>query len=380
MSVENTYCLDGWKESFTERPLSFVEFVDTYEHKDTIYPHILEKIKEISKKPFVHEYFIQGIVGSGKSTLIYLLTAYRVYLFLILKDPYKTFYLSPTNLLCMEVLGSKKGSRLFLNAFTSILECIPFFKNTKKKTSLDFESADSAWTTALPNDLITFKQGNSVLHCKSFKSNEDLIGVNVVIGIMTGLDYFQEDHNVSNAYVYKLMSNLEGRINSRVNGNPLSALIVDKYTNNYWSDSIDKYIRDWVPLTPTNMVITFQRYWEIFKNKDPNAELDSWFDVYEEKLVDKPETITDNIINFPSSFNNIALKDIACNNPESFIHDFIGVPLQTGMNKSSFEIMKQIKKLMYMHNINLSYHDGKMYLECEDDKSYLCLDTNEALN
>ena len=86
MTVDVTYCLSEWETYFTEKPLSFNEFVDTYRRKDAIYPHILKTIDEISKQPSKLEYFIQGFIGSGKSTLINLLFAYKVYLYLILKS------------------------------------------------------------------------------------------------------------------------------------------------------------------------------------------------------------------------------------------------------------------------------------------------------
>ena len=70
MTVDVTYCLSEWETYFTEKPLSFNEFVDTYRRKDAMYPHILKTIDEISKQPSKLEYFIQGFIGSGKSTLL----------------------------------------------------------------------------------------------------------------------------------------------------------------------------------------------------------------------------------------------------------------------------------------------------------------------
>ena len=132
MTVDVTYCLSEWETYFTEKPLSFNEFVDTYQRKDTMYPHILKTVDEISKQPAKLEYFIQGFIGSGKSTLINLLFAYKIYLYLILKSAQDFYGFSPSAKLSAVIYTPFKTSAGFMiNSLMQTLECLPFFKKVR---------------------------------------------------------------------------------------------------------------------------------------------------------------------------------------------------------------------------------------------------------
>lgn len=136
MSVDVTYCLVEWENYFTEKPLSFDDFVKTYKNYDIIYPHILEKVKQISGHPEKLEYFIQGFVGSGKSTLVNLLVAYKVYLFLLLKSPKDFFGFSPRTQFNLAIFApNKKSATLTMNSILNTLECVPLFSNIKNAKS-----------------------------------------------------------------------------------------------------------------------------------------------------------------------------------------------------------------------------------------------------
>ena len=370
MSVDVTYCLDEWENYFTEKPLSFSEFVDTYDGKEQIFPHIMEKIQEISKNHIATEYYIQGIIGSGKTTLIYLLAAYKVYLFLLLKSPSSLFNLSPTSEYVMAVFGgsSRKTGSLFAEGFSHFLSKIPFFRYA----SDNFSELDSAWTRNALNDVITFKHNGNELHCRMFVNDADLLGNNVVIGIMTELSFYQEACNISSEMIFRIFNKLRWRIDSRCKGNFISLLIVEKSPNNIWGDLMDKYFYENVINNPKQMLITFQRYWVIFKNKDPSADIDSYINIYTGEV---SSNLLNNFdyIGFPSKFNGIDFLEKAKGCPEEFIKDYVGIPLQLGMNKKSYEVMKQIKDLMYKYNIDITYKHGKMYLECDTDQASLCL-------
>ena len=149
MTVDVTYCLSEWKTYFTEKPLSFNEFVDTYRRKDAIYPHILKTVDEISKHPSKLEYFIQGFIGSGKSTLINLLFAYKVYLYLILKSAQDFYNVTASTKLCaVFYTPNNKSASFMVNSLMQTLTDLPFFKKVHTlKECFDYKET-AIYTTA----------------------------------------------------------------------------------------------------------------------------------------------------------------------------------------------------------------------------------------
>ena len=243
MPVDVTYCLSEWEKYFTEKPLSFNEFVDTYIAKPAIFPHILKTIDEISCQPSKLEYFIQGFIGSGKATLIYLLTAYKVYLYLILKSASEFYdFISSADISMIIFAPDKKSASLTVNAFLTILEGIPFFKKVRTISEC-FDCKDTAlYTTAYPDDLLTFKRNNNILHVIAAKDETDLINTNPIIGVFTELDAFKKK-GVSMEMVFGFYQKLSWRIESRCKGK-FSTIIVEKNPGSLYEDTFDRIMYD----------------------------------------------------------------------------------------------------------------------------------------
>lgn len=363
MTVDVTYCLSEWEEYFTEKPLSFNEFVDTYQYKATIYPHILKTIDEVSKQPSKLEYFIQGCLGSGKSTLIYLLAAYKVYLHLILKSARDLYGFSPSAELSMIIYSpTKKSADFTVGALMQVLSGLPFFKKVRYVSEC-FDCKDVAiYTTAYPNSLLTFKKGDNVLHVVDAKEESDLIGRNPVIGIMNELGHFKEQ-GVSIEKIFNFYQKLHWRIDSRCKG-LFSAVIVEKNPGNYWDDILDQIIYE--NRDPSKMIIFFHRYWEIFKDKDPDAELDSTFNITTCSVVEHGDGIYpgDTFVKFPSTFQGADFLRMARENPENFIKDYVGMPVMVKHHSLTYGIMKDIVSKIHDNNLEICFKNGKAYLEC----------------
>lgn len=173
MTVDVTYCLSEWETYFPEKPLSFNEFVDTYRRKDTMYPHILKTIDEISKQPSKLEYFIQVFIGSGKSTLINLLFAYKVYLYLILKSAQDFYKASASTKLCaVFYTPNNKSASFIVNSLMQTLTDFPFFKKVRiLKECFDYKET-AIYKTAYPDDLLVFMKGDNVLHLVLLRMNQ----------------------------------------------------------------------------------------------------------------------------------------------------------------------------------------------------------------
>lgn len=363
MTVDVTYCLSEWEEYFTEKPLSFNEFVDTYKYKATIFPHILKTIDLVSKQPSKLEYFIQGFIGSGKSTLINLLTAYKVYLHLILKSAHDFYGFAPSTELSMIIYSpTKKAANFTVESLMQILEGIPFFKKVRTVTEC-FDCKDKAiYTTAYPNSLLAFKKGENTLYVIQAKDESDIVGLNPVIGVMTELYHFM-NQGVTVEKIWNFYQKLHWRIDSRCKG-LFSAVIVEKNPNNYWDDILDQIIYD--NKDPSKMTILFHRFWEVFKDRDPDATIDSTFNITTCSVVEKGQGIFpgDTFVEFPSVFQGMNLLEFARKNPERFLRDYVGMPVMIKQHSLTLNLMKDIVDKIHNNNLEICFKNGKAYLEC----------------
>lgn len=367
MPVDVTYCLSEWEKYFTEKPLSFNEFVDTYIAKPAIFPHILKTIDEISCQPSKLEYFIQGFIGSGKATLIYLLTAYKVYLYLILKSASEFYDFIPSADVCMIIFATdKKSASLTVNAFLTILEGIPFFKKVRTISEC-FDCKDTAlYTTAYPDDLLTFKRNNNVLHVIAAKDETDLINTNPIIGVFTELDAFKKK-GVSMEMVFGFYQKLSWRIESRCKGK-FSTIIVEKNPGSLYEDAFDRIMYD--NKDPKRMVIFFHYYWQVFKDKDPDAKLDALFNITTCQVVDSEDDILpgDFYTKFPSVFQGADFLCRAKESPEQFLKDVIGMPITIKQHSETLDIMKDIVNKIHNSHLEISIKNGTVFLESPIEK------------
>lgn len=373
MTVDVTYCLSEWETYFTEKPLSFNEFVDTYQFKDNVYPHILETIDEISKQPTKLEYFIQGFIGSGKSTLINLLFAYKVYLYLILKSAQDFYKVSASTKLCaVFYTPTNKSASFMVNSLMQILEDLPFFKKVRTlKECFDYKDT-AIYTTAYPDNLLTFMKGDNVLHVISAKDESDIVGINPVIGLLTELDNFKQQ-GIPIESVFNFYQKLSWRIESRCCGK-LSAIIVEKTPDNYYEDALDRYIYE-IKRDPSKMVIFYHYYWKAFSYKDPGRLLDSTFNINTCSVAEDSNSILpgDNFIDFPSVFQGMDFLKLAREQPEIFLRDYIGMPVFIKMNSETFKVMKDIVDKIHKYNLEVCIKNGRAYLECPNEELSICL-------
>lgn len=372
MTVDVTYCLSEWETYFTEKPLSFNEFVDTYRRKDAIYPHILKTVDEISKHPSKLEYFIQGFIGSGKSTLINLLFAYKVYLYLILKSAQDFYNVTASTKLCaVFYTPNNKSASFMVNSLMQTLTDLPFFKKVHTlKECFDYKET-AIYTTAYPDNLLTFMKGDNVLHVISAKNESDIVGINPIFGVLTELDNAKQQ-GIPVESIFNFYQKLSWRIDSRCCGK-LSAIIVEKAPDNYYEDALDRYIYE--IKDPSKMVILFHRFWEVFKDRDPDAAIDSTFNITTCGVVEKGQGVftRDNLVKFPSVFQGINLLEFARKNPERFLRDYIGMPVFIRTNSETFKVMKDIVGKIHKYNLEVCIKNGNAYLECPNEELSICL-------
>lgn len=374
MTVDVTYCLSEWETYFTEKPLSFNEFVDTYQRKDIMYPHILKTIDDVSKQPAKLEYFIQGFIGSGKSTLINLLFAYKVYLYLILKSAQDFYKVSASTKLCaVFYTPTNKSASFMVNSLMQILEGLPFFKKVRTlKECFDYKET-AIYTTAYPDNLLTFMKGDNVLHVISAKDESDIVGINPVIGLLTELDNVKQQ-GIPIESVFNFYQKLSWRIESRCCGK-LSAIIVEKTPDNYYEDALDRYIYEIQKRDPSKMVIFYHYYWKAFSYKDPGRLLDSTFNITTCSVAEDSNSILpgDNFIDFPSVFQGMDFLKLAREHPDMFLRNYIGMPIFIKKNSETFKVMKDIVDKIHKYNLEVCIKNGNAYLECPNEELSICL-------
>lgn len=372
MTVDVTYCVSEWETYFTEKPLSFNEFVDTYQRKDTMYPHILKTVDEISKQPAKLEYFIQGFIGSGKSTLINLLFAYKVYLYLILKSAQDFYGVAASAKLCaVFYTPTNKSANFMVNSLMQTLDGLPFFNKVRTLRECFDCKKTAVYTTAYPDDLLTFMKGDNVLHVISAKNESDIVGINPVIGVLTELDNAKQQ-GIPVESIFNFYQKLSWRIESRCCGK-LSAVIIEKSPDNYYEDALDRYIYE--ISDPSKMVIFFHYYWKVFGYKDPDCALDSTFNLTTCSVADEPNDVLpgDDFIDFPSVFQGLDFIRLAREHPDRFLRDYIGMPVFIKRNSETFKVMKDIVDKIHKYNLEVCIKNGNAYLECPNEKLRICL-------
>lgn len=372
MTVDVTYCLSEWETYFTEKPLSFNEFVDTYAYKEAVYPHILKTIDEISHQPSKYEFFIQGFVGCGKTTLIYLLLAYKVYLYLILKSATSYYDVISTAKLSMVVFApDKKTASLTVSAFMRVIEGIPFFKKVHNlKDFLDYTN-DTIYTTSYTDDILTFRKSDNILHVIAAKNENDLIDTNPIFGVLTELDSLIKEGTTSYqivSFYHKLLWRIESLCKEK-----LSTIIVEKNPYDFYDDIIDQIM--YTTKDPRKMVIFYHNYWQIFKNKDPDAKIDSTFNITACQVLEKGADllINDYFIEFPSIFNGMNLLELARSNPERFLRDVIGMPTAIEQRSDTLNIMKEIADSIHKNSLEICIKNSGVYLECPAEELSICI-------
>lgn len=371
MTVDITYCLSEWETYFIEKPLSFNEFVDTYTDKEVVYPHILKTIDEISSQPSKHEFFIQGFVGSGKTTLIYLLLAYKIYLYLILKSATSYYGVVPTAKLSMVIFApDKKTASLTVFAFMRVIEGIPFFKKIRSlRDFLDYCGA--MYTTSYTDDLLTFRRSDNILHVIAAKDENDLIDTNPIFGVLTELGSLTKE-GITADQIFSFYQKLSWRIESRCRGK-FSTIIVEKNPSDVYDDIIDQIM--YTTRDPGKMVIFYHYYWQVFKDKDPDAKIDSTFNITTCQVVEKEEDILpgDNFVKFPSIFNCTNLLELARSNPKQFLRDIIGMPTAIESHSDTLDIMKDIADTIHKNSLEICIKNSGVYLECPAEKLSICI-------
>lgn len=293
-------------------------------------------------------------------------------MFLLLKDPYEALHLAPSVPIYAVFIGHRadqtlKGIINFIESAGSTIFGITQVVSTSKSAEtmvINYSSNQSLpefWAKRELNGGITFKSkyGNSI-SLKVIKTAADLIATQPLIS------YFES----SDPDMYK---NLIHRVNSRLGLAEklmFSTIIVDKYPNNLYSDLLDQVIQEKENCTNTLV----ERFVPIFY-KDCSTELDKCKIESAYKIclstgkIEKVQDYTNNNhwVRFPMKWNGMDLLEKATKDPENFIRDVLGLPVESPFSKEykvtdSLSALQTVRKLIKDYNMQMTFDKDGFYL------------------
>ena len=375
-----------WEQYYHTTPLTFWEFVQEFKSLKSLFPCVENALKKFDKRSenlstYPSEIYVQGAVGIGKGVYCSLIFLYRIYLFLLLKDPYEVLHLTPSVPIYAVFIGHRadqtlKGIINFIESAGSTIFDITQVVSTSKSAEtmvINYSSNQSLpefWAKRELNGGITFKSkyGNSI-SLRVIKTAADLIATQPLIS------YFES----SDPDMYK---NLIHRVNSRLGLAEklmFSTIIVDKYPNNLYSDLLDQVIQE--KENCTNALV--ERFVPIFY-KGCFTELDKCKIESAYKIclstgkIEKVQDYTSDghWVRFPMKWNGMDLLEKATKDPENFIRDILGLPVESPFSKEykvtdSLSALQTVRKLIKDYNMQMTFDKDGFYLSISETDAKL---------
>ena len=119
------------REAYAVLPVdvqTFVESPDFLERRGTLYPAVMDELRELNSGKYV-EAVLTGAIGTGKSTIALYTTAYQLYVLSCLEDPHKLFGLDPSSeiVFAFQSLNKQLAKSIDYERFRAMLTQSPYF-------------------------------------------------------------------------------------------------------------------------------------------------------------------------------------------------------------------------------------------------------------
>lgn len=117
---------------YSHPPVDIVTFVESSEFlnaKGTLYPIVLECLRELNSGKYI-EAVLTGAIGTGKTTIALYTTAYQLYLLSCLKDPHKKYGLDPSSeiIFIFQSVNAALAKMVDYQRFRALIERSSYFK------------------------------------------------------------------------------------------------------------------------------------------------------------------------------------------------------------------------------------------------------------
>lgn len=347
---------------FMSEPMSLTKFISTgFDNGlDDLFPHVYQSFVNWQKNHYKYNY-IHACLGSGKSTFYNYLFVYKLYLWILLKNPNKYYGFSSNSQSIFGIVGKKDNKqfivRSLFNVFNSLPNIFEYYTTVSnmKPGKIYYDTCNE------DNIIIRLYYFNAegyptfVDICLLYDTDREfLLGKNLIALLAVELEN-------KNKNLYKFLKNCFYRIDSRTgNENLISGLIVEKNPFDYAEDDIDKWIYD----SPTDLNccnIYYGPRWILFPEKMP---VDDWtfIDLQKAEFTDKVEMHT---IKVPKMFkdNNFSVNEV--------LRVYVGIPTSTIESKSK-QHLRNIMEECVINNVKIKMDKGVFYFYNEN--------TNEKLD
>jgi hypothetical protein len=276
---KSTLLQEPWRLNFKSRPPSPEEFLT----EKYIGP-MAETLWYPMKQAFI-EFFnpispyrtalLVTSIGSGKSTLTILINLYVAVCFALMWSPHRFFSMSPTTIFVSVfcAVSQKKSSETLFEPLQQLLEVSPFFQKVRTHAEMKAEEHrlhESStvdyipWTTSTPSSVMDTGGG---LHWKLIASANSLLGMNILIGSMTELSFFQEA-GWSDQRVQQFFTKLRQRITNRFKNNYYARFVLDSSPNTL-ENFPDSYVWSDATKNHENFIWTGSR-WKLYPEEFPD--------------------------------------------------------------------------------------------------------------
>lgn len=290
------YIENSWRIHFRKKPPTISEFL-TSDYlgptAESLYPYIRENLIKFWDfgVPYQHA-ILASHIGWGKSFFAVLSNLFLSCHLIFMKDPRKYFGLSPATQLTQVLISFSldKARDLLLDPFKDILESASFFvkcvkeDTLKKRNREDTNISKIYWTTA-GSSALTFSNGVNI---KLASSPTKLLGATILMGTMSELSFFQE-RGFSQDYIYKILTKLKTRIDTRFGDNFWARTILDSSPDDL-ENKVDNYIWNEAPKDKRNFIISGAE-WDWKKTKYKN--IDDRFPVFKGGESKPPKILSD---------------------------------------------------------------------------------------
>lgn len=367
-----------WENFYRTKPLTFWEFVQDFKDLKPLFPCVESALKDFdeSSKKLPREIYVQGAVGIGKGVYCYFVLLYKIYLFLLLKNPSEIFSHAPSTEYSAIFAGLHaedvfNGLLNFIQATGSKIFCLAHVTENSKDyfedLRIDYGQPDSPVEFWIKKDLegkywFQSKFGNK-LEAVIVHGDRDIIGRQPVISYLAEPDY-------------ELYRKVDLRVSARFFSLPFTAIIVDKAPNNLYTDVLDQIIKE----KENDPIAVVERFCPLFYRDCKTVE-----DILKMKHPYVINDLTGEVRNrddesisglnwscFPEKWGQLDLYKMAKTNPEAFIRDILGEPLPGPLSteykvSDAISAMNTIKNLINNYHIQIQFGSEGMFLYTADE-------------
>lgn len=244
------------------------EFLQDWIHpdiRDGLFPYVKQTFIDIwDYESNYSEVILYGATRGGKSVISRLCIVYCIVIIWCLKDPHQFFGINKMSAMCIYLMSFSKikAQGLLLKPITNILKSSPkfhqvMFEEQVEPTQKKLGTEKIVWTTA---DKLGAVGIYGDLHIVLGASPLDIIGSDIVMALITEINFFIESIGVDEETVWRVFTDTKDRILATIGRKYGAMVILDSSANN--KDSlIESYILEDAPKVP-NVYYLHMTRWE----------------------------------------------------------------------------------------------------------------------